>query len=199
MLASLPQNAVLVALDERIARDTVLFQLSYLQSVEKFRTDVTVVNDSVARPLRLPDLRAPYGRLETPAQRRQLMELVLNDPAFHDRQLYATFPVEPLNIGWSSYSNGVVYRVVEGGFISDTIEPEPTKLPQLPSAERQAQFALANVVSHALYAQAAFAFDHGGTEAALATLLRAMELDTLPFSQDYQDFILYRAGHTPVP
>jgi hypothetical protein len=195
ILAPLPRGAVLIAADEGIVKDTELFGLSYLQSVEGFRRDVTVINEAVERPLVIPPLPQGYLRLDLTDRRRALIEAVRGDATYAGRPLYATFAVEGSMPGLRSVSNGAVYR------LTDQATPAPeAPAPQPPIDLRLAgrHYALGAVASHALYARAARLQDEQGKREALAILLEAMRLDPRPFSQDYQDYLAHR-GASLVP
>lgn len=197
LLERLPPDAVLVVNDYSFVQDTELFVLAYLQTVEALRPDVTVVQDAGIRCFRTPPLPGGYADFPLDLRRRLLLQAALADTDLAGRPLYATFPPEYVMKNISADSNGLVFRLTSPAASSATsVEAAPPPpLPEMASLRRQP--ALGLLVSHVLYNYAAGLVEERGNKAAVDELVRAIELDTAPMSDDFRAFMAHRAVVAP--
>jgi len=199
LLASLPPDAVLLVNDFAFNQDTELFTLAYLQTVEKLRADVTIVQDVGISCFRTPDLPAGYASQTLDQRRRLLLTAALDQPDLADRPLFATFPPEYVMKGLTADSNGLVFRLLPEGAPAALALPA-VELPALPDgAMLRRQPALGSLVSRVLYNYAASQVEEQGSRAGTAALIEAVELDLGPMSADYRAFLAHRSAVAPAP
>ncbi len=192
VLSSLPRNAVLAVNDYNFIQDTELFVLAYLQVVEKFRTDVTVVQDAGIEPFHEPRLPAGYAYSPLAVRRRVLLESVRRDPALAGRPVFATYAPEALGGGFRARSNGLVFELLPPGAAEPSAAAAALELPD--EGLLRSQPVLGLLAAHVLYARAAALTEAGRTRDAADTLVSAIGLDTAPFSDDYTGFMAHRAA-----
>ncbi len=193
LLTSLPPNSVLAVNDYNFIQDTELFVLAYLQVVERVRTDVTVVQDAGIIPFYMPDLPFGYAEAASPVRRRLLIEAIVKDPKLAGRPVYSTYAPEAGNGGWISRSNGLEFEVEPGPAGARPMSVVRIGLP--PDGLLRSQPVLGLLAAHVLYAWAAAAAETGDSAAATKDLVRAISLDTVPFSDDYVGFMAHRAAY----
>jgi hypothetical protein len=191
MLSRLPSGAVLVVCDYSVNQDTILFNLAYLQLVERFRTDVTVVQDAIDRPFYRPRLPDGYGEFALNIMRRLMLESALADTSLSGRPLFTTFPSECAISSSRSVGDGIVFRPLSSGEPFEPARPVPPPLPEFASAERQVGLGL--ITSKALYSYSAALADAEGDKAAVGHLVEAIKLDTIPMGPDYRCVMAHRA------
>jgi hypothetical protein len=191
LLEPLPPDAVLLVNDPSIVHDTEIFALAYVQMVEGLRPDVSLVSDVQVTPFVRPELPERYGAFDLPLRRRMLVEAVMSDPRLSARPLFATFPPEASVPGVTSDATGVLFRIRSSGEAEG--EPvTPVDVAPPPDALVAGHYALRSLVSHMLYNKAAHLAERHGNQAALPAILKAIALDPLPMSADYQAFVAHR-------
>ncbi len=190
IIADLPDRAVLVVAERGYTHDTFLFTFSYLQAVERLRTDVTVIQDSVERPLTRPALPDGYRQLSKEMRRKYLLRSVLADARWDGRPVFATFVPEVYDDGVPA-ADGLVYAVRCG---KDCGWKRGNAVPPEPPADDVVfgQPALSEIVSHLLYAEAAAAVEAGDDRRAARLTAEAIAVDIEPMSLDYQSLVRYR-------
>ncbi len=200
LLGRLPPGAVLVVNDYSYVHDTELFVLAYLQTIQGWRADVTVVQDAGISCLLTPVLPAGYENFSLDLRRRLLLEKVLADPDLAGRPVYSTFAPEYVIKGLSADSNGLAFRVSAAGARGAVADLPAEPLPSLPDMDMlRRQPALGLLVSHALYNHAAALVEEQGNKAAVDELVAAIGLDTAPMSDDFRGFMAHRAAVAPLP
>ncbi|MBI4458341.1 DUF2723 domain-containing protein [Candidatus Uhrbacteria bacterium] len=192
LIADLPPDAVLIVDDYGAVRDTELFGLAFLQTVEKLRPDVTIAQDAGMPVFHIPSLPARYEHFSVPMRRRMLIDAVLADVRFAGRPIFTTFAPESADRRWYSAVSGGVYAFLR----DDRNRPiGVSHLPALPPVEViRANHALRYFAADILYSRAAERLEQAGSRAALHPLLAAIALDPRPMSDDYIDYMEHRRG-----
>lgn len=201
MLDSLPRNAVLIANNHDMNNDIELFSLAYLQIIEIYRTDVTVISDTPA--LRRPEgLKLGIDYFYVP-KFEQRLRLVDRTYKFYkgERKIFTTFPTDILpDSRYASRSNGVVYQLFEKDKISRP-DFQPMSPRNITADDFPRDDLTRNLVAKIMYHRALFEMeqeirlhqDYGGQskQKAQQAFLRALEID-LPMSEYYGTYLKRR-------
>lgn len=196
VLASLPQDTVLVVKAPGLHLDTLIFGLMHAQAVEHLRPDVTVLTLVQAPGFfpAIPDAASLPRDYYTRSFVEQ--EFLLLEHAFREygssRPIYTTFTTDR----WpgSTYvfrSNGLVYRAMSDAMPAGAAETLVSLegMEQLPAAQdpftRQ-------IRTHVSYARAAYFIEQGDRAQQLNELLRAIDADPEAMSHVYLNFVAHR-------
>jgi len=207
ILDSLPRNAVLIANNHDMNNDIELFSLAYLQIIDKYRTDVTVISDTpmTRRPEGLK-LGIDYFSLSKFEQRLRLIDRSFK--FYAESPAEAGGPADTLpNSPYKSLSNGIVYQLYEKDKIGPLRSREseasrPDFQPVLPRNVGADDFPrddlTRNLAAKILYHRALFEMENNQSEKAQQTFLRALEID-LPMSEYYGTYLKRRTMLTLPP
>ncbi|MDD5251737.1 MAG: DUF2723 domain-containing protein [Patescibacteria group bacterium] len=180
-LLNLPPNAVLVVRDDNQVNDTELFTLAHLQLVERRRLDVIVVHDTRINVFYHPQLTPEYLTATLNESRRQLLQATVDWPLLAGRPVYSTFPAE-VDEQCVKKSDGSCYRSLSDGRFYE-VRPPTTRTPlpyfPVPPDDRNGgySFALDQILTHDWYAYAAWLYDFGQREEAIAAAATADSYD----------------------
>ncbi len=191
VLESLPSDSVLVVQNNDMNNDIELFSLAYLQHVEKMRTDVTILSDTLVFPW--PEgfrLGPDYKTVSTGEQRLRLIENAFR--LYGNRNIFSTFPADMLPTPYYSRSNGLVYQISS----EDQRVARPHFQPILPRNIAADDFPrddlTKNLAAKLLYHQSLFALERGQTKKAQDFFLKALDVD-LPLSEYYGTYLKRRS------
>src|SRR3989344_1989381 len=192
ILDSLPSHSVLIVSNSDMNNDIELFSLAYLQVIEKYRTDVTVISDTpvTKRPAGLY-LGVDYTHLSKFEQRLRLVDRTAKFYAKTSHPIFTTFPADTLpDSPYASRSNGVAYQLFEKNSIGRP-QFQPTTPSQIATNELLKDELTRNLAAKILYHQSLFALETGQTKKAREFFSRAMDID-LPLSEYYGTYLRRR-------
>lgn len=195
VLASLPQDAILLVKNNDFSHDTRVFSLMYLQYVEQVRPDVLAIDDGLV--FRATDKRMPdeYYQASADKQQETFLNLFWQVASASGRPLFTTFqPAESLNKELTSRSNGWVYQVFSSAETIASLKPQAFDLPNAHDSNVVNNYAGRGFLADYFYARAAAALENGLIKESQQQLLQTIEFDVEPFSSEYQAFITHRGN-----
>lgn len=195
LLNSLEPNSVYYfAYDGSLHGDTEIFTLLYLQIVEGQRPDVSVVSESNILNYRVRIKVPPsHFKLDFEQRRGEILHL-LNE--VKDRPKYANFSVGSGNndLGLFSLTNGYAHKIF--GNIQEATPSawrlDLAALRGLDQIDEASPYPVRGLVAHYYYNLAARYLVDGNQDKSTAYLIKAFNLDAVPFGHEYQRFLGYR-------
>jgi len=189
---SLPKNAILVIGNQGLSHDSRLFASWYLRHVESYRPDITLVNDC---SLFYPDGEKIYlGK--TAEERQQIfIDLCFNLNQELKKQVFTTFlPDERYNYNLTSRSNGLVYQLFNKAEAPDNLEFRGQYINPIQDKFLN-NYAAQDYFADYYYALAAWQLEHGLNKDSSHNLIKAIQLDNHPLSDEYEIFVKHRANY----
>jgi hypothetical protein len=197
LLESLEPNAVYYfTVDGTLQADTELFSLMYLKMVEGLRPDVRIVTslNIFYRDVQF-NYPAEFRTLGHQDRRRAILDLLVRpDQPF---PVYTNFAV-PASLsekGYTSVSNGLAHRLYPS-----LAEAKAAVIPQALPPVRGYQkiletdeFIYNDLIAHHLFSSAAYYLAVGDQARQEELVIAAVQKSNYPFSQEFQDFKLYRS------
>lgn len=196
LLLSLEPASILLVKEAGIQADHELFSLAFQKYVKQLRPDITIYSDT---PVFLPPpgvrLSPDYIYQDERSQQRIFFESAYRHLQNSLRPLYTTFPLENLDIGLYTQSNGLAYKIYPsqdqasqdtlGAFSIATIESLDTSQIFLDEHSRM-------LIAKYFYSQSAAYLARRDIPQATLYLVKAIDFDPEPLSSTYRDFIQHR-------
>lgn len=197
LISSLEPNAILLIKETGMQADNELFSLSFQKFVKNLRPDVTIYSDTpvftAPKNIRLPKDYAKYDERE---QQKIFFKTFL-EKLNNARPIYATIPMENLELNLFSRSNGIAYKIYTNKEEAkrDTTESlsHCTKNLGLPGNNMNSREK--GLLAKYLYTQSSCFMENNKKDISFKILKNAIYYDIEPMSLTYQDFVVHRNAY----
>jgi len=198
LLDSLDFNSILfVSGSGNVASDSQIFTLLYLQFVENFRRDVSVVDEMNFFKSKVAITLPPeHFKLDLEQRKKTLVDFLWSSAQANNVSLYTTFPLNQ-NLSSSnlaSRSNGFVHKIYESQAAAKSaqISSSDLTLRNIDDEFVKNDFSASTFAALYYYSLSAYYMERSDKKNSQQYLLAAINNDEKPFSQNYSDFILHR-------
>lgn len=189
LLESLEPNAVLIVSYDGVVNDSMVFGLFYQQKVNGVRTDVKIADSGDIYPnVDREVLTRVYDLDKLKNFRTLLVRYLSKQPSYQNRPIYTTYPVDNLEIGWHSQSNGLAYRF--GGTAPLPLVDFSPKDSDVDVLERS--YFGRDLLAQYYYVRATGLLDSGDKGAAEKMFILAINNDNEVVSEDSLGFMAHR-------
>jgi hypothetical protein len=200
-LLSLEKDALLLAYNDQPALDSMTFALMNLQTVEKIRPDVKIINTSGIKGVFYVPVGPEMEDLNRGGEQERRDGLVKNIGKYAKNEggkpFYILFPLGQQKEGkWATRSNGFAYKVYENLAAAKKakISGEPrVTVRNTEYSPLEYNLFYSDFISDYYYAQAGYYLEAGDKDLSQKLLVMAIKYDASPFSFNYQAFIEHRA------